>query len=426
VVDRAEDVSAALQERIRAFTSFYEQHAYLAYNLALRIACEPESAMRAVGRGFLSQVSERPVGLVPATVNAALKDAPSKPTPAGGGDAEAERMLAAVAELAAPERAALALADLADAGPDAIGAALGLDADQASKLLHRGREGFAARLGLPRAQADEAARDWLWAAPPNEIWEELYPRFHSTAERQVRRGHAEDTLALGVGGPSEEGVELAPVRRRRRPGAAVVGGRFRWSRRTRWELILPAAALVALGGAAATRLADRETRGGEGVPSSAPFDGGGVPGAAGSGASGTEGAGTRKSRQPLTPEQLDKLRLRELEQLSRYTRRQANRRLSTDDRAAAERGIRALRRAAERRLRAQQRREDVLREQLARERARSNAPPPPPAPRTRAPSRRAPSQTRQGPAPGSAPSTGERTQETCLLQEETGEYICPE
>src|SRR5205807_2229957 len=94
-----------------------------------------------------------------------------------------------------------------------IGAALGLGGDRAAKLLHRAREGFGARLGLPRPEADAASRDWMWAAPPVAIWEELYPRFHRTAERQARRGGAESTLILGGDLASEEVGAPAPSRR---------------------------------------------------------------------------------------------------------------------------------------------------------------------------------------------------------------------
>jgi hypothetical protein len=118
------------------------------------------------------------------------------------------------------------------------------------------------------------------------------------------------------------------------------------------------------------------------------------------------------------------LRLRELDQLNAYTKRQANKRLPLSQRNAAAHGIADLQRAADRRLQAELKREQALREQLARERAKAHAPPPPPppssAPRT-TPSSRPPAPKRQSTTPSrSGPNKG-----TCLLDQDTGQYICP-
>jgi hypothetical protein len=418
---QAEDFSAQLQSRIRGFTAFYEQHAYLAYNVALRIACEPEAATRAVHRAFLAQLDDRPGGLLPAAVAAALHEAPSRPEPDGAGDAQAAALLAAAAALSPPERAALAMSDLAHAGPDGIGEALGLDGEQAAKLLHRGREAFSARLGLPRTQADEAAGQWMWAAPPDTIWEELYPKFHQAVERQLRRGVGEQTLILAASSVTAP-AGGRPRRRSRR--------RLRWSRRPRWGIVIPLVAILVGGSAGA---AITLTSGGAGGHSE---NGPSYPGAAvapqsadsSAAVTGSDAKPVAKPHKPLTPAQLDKLRLRELRMLSKYTKRQADKRLSVDQRSAAARQIDELRREAQRRLRAQSKRDQAARDRLARERAKSKAPPPPaptaPTKTAPAPKRSAPKQESTGPS--GAPKNQDEADKTCLMDQDSGQYICPQ
>jgi hypothetical protein len=425
---RASDVPAQLHERIRAFTAFYEQHAYLAYNLALRVTCEVEPAMRAVQSAFLSQLDDRPKGLVPSVVEAALYEASSAPEASGAGDEEADALLCAIAQLAPPERAALALADLAHTGPDGIGAALGLGAERAAKLLHRAREGFGARLGLPRPEADAASRDWIWAPPPEAIWQELYPRFHRTAERQARRGASENTLVLGTAPASEEHAPAPTPRRRKLHVPHPLRRRWRQMLR-RWTLIVPAVVVVALAGAAAARLTGGSgaRHGSQGLSQPGGLDQAPVAGSSGA-APGANGPSVIPHRQ-LTPSELDKLRLRELQQLNAYTKRQADRRLSPAQRNSAAQGIADLQRAADKRLQAELKREAALREQLARAKAKSNAPPPPPPPPsshgTPARQPRRNTSTHQGTTPSNSPSSQQQVQKTCLLDQDTGQYVCP-
>lgn len=419
------EVSARLQERIRAFTSFYEEHAYLAYNLALRIVCVPELAMSAVQAGFLAQLQDRPAGLVAAVVDEALHEASSDVDPSGAGDVEAQRLMSAIAALAPAERAAVALADLTQAGPEAIAPTLDLEPDSASKLLHRAREGFAARLGLPRAEADQACRDWMWAVPPNAIWEELYPRFHQGTERHLRKGIGETTLVLG---PDAQGAPT-PARRPRSQRRRRLPWRIDRRSRSRRATILVGAAVLALAGVAVARLG---THGGTGGHRASSSQGPTLPASTATGnesgpASSVPGAGPIQPHKPLTPAELDKLRLRELRQLNRFTKRQANNRLSPAQRNDAARGIAGLQHAADHRLNAELRREQVLRDQLARERAKANAPPPPPppsAPRRRT-SKPSTSSTQTTPST-TAPSGGRHSNETCLLDQDTGQYICPQ
>jgi hypothetical protein len=137
-------------------------------------------------------------------------------------------------------------------------------------------------------------------------------------------------------------------------------------------------------------------------------------------------ADAAKPRKPLTAALLDKLRLRELRQLRDYTKRQADTRLPARQRRAAARRISAIERAARARLRAQQRREAVIRDREARQRARDQAPPAPASsPADRPP---APSQPRPRPqttTPSTPPANRDDAERSCLLDENTGQYICP-
>jgi hypothetical protein len=131
---------------------------------------------------------------------------------------------------------------------------------------------------------------------------------------------------------------------------------------------------------------------------------------------------------PFTAAELDKLRLQELAKLNEYTKRQANKRLAPAQRVAAATGIAELQRAADRRVSAELKREQALRDQLARERAKAKAPPPPPPPSSRTtpppPSSRAPS--RQTTGPSAPPKKKPDSKQTCLLNEDTGQYVCPQ
>jgi hypothetical protein len=197
--------------------------------------------------------------------------------------------------------------------------------------------------------------------------------------------------------------------------------------------VLVAAIIVGLGAAAATRMVSGGASGGDvrsGGSSGAPGAGvrGSTPPAPASAAGGVD-SGLVQPHKPLTPAELDKLRLRELNQLSDYTKRQANRRLTPSQRNEAGRGIADLQRAADKRLQAELRREQSLRDQLARSRAKAKAPPPPPRPGSPPTTNAAPTPRAQRPssdrrtAPSKAPS---KQQQTCLLDQDTGQYICPQ
>ncbi|HEX2085122.1 MAG TPA: hypothetical protein VHF89_05525, partial [Solirubrobacteraceae bacterium] len=108
------DEAARKHEQARRATSVYERHAYLVYNLALRIACERGAAERAAERAFVT-VLGRPdpdAEIVATAVRVAIEESPPQPRADGAGDAEASALLRATATLPAPQRAALALGGL--------------------------------------------------------------------------------------------------------------------------------------------------------------------------------------------------------------------------------------------------------------------------------------------------------------------------
>src|SRR3954454_19307054 len=120
-----QDLATVLQQRTRSFADLYERQAYLVYNLALRICCEPGAAARAAERAFLSPAPEHEL---PRTVVAiAVAEAPARPRADG---AAAQGLVA----LPAPQRAALALAGLADLDAAGVAAAMGIGEDAAAEL----------------------------------------------------------------------------------------------------------------------------------------------------------------------------------------------------------------------------------------------------------------------------------------------------
>lgn len=422
-----EDVSSDLQARIREFTGFYEQHAYLAYNVALRITGEPGAAGQTVERAFLRQLDSQPSGLLATLTDSALRESGCRFDLAAAGDPQAQSLMTAFSSLAPVERATLALLDLAGIGADGVGAALGVPAEQAAKLEEAGRAGFATALGLSREQADAAARDWMWAAPPNQIWESLYPQFHQTVERHLHRGATEQTLVLKPASASAPTKTSRGGRRRVRRSART---RPAWLRRLGGRPAVAAATVVlGLGALAGAQMLGGNTEGDDG-PSLYRQD-------AAESATGDDpapsdaatGESAAKPHKPLTAALLDKLRLRELRQLRKYTRRQADRSLPARQRRAATRRITAIERAARQRLAAQRRREAALRDREARERARSQAPPPPAptraAPATPTPRRETP-RPATDPAPTGPPASRDDADRSCLLDENSGQYICPQ
>src|SRR5436190_10875881 len=131
--------TAELQQRTRWLQSLYERHAYLVYNLALCITCAPEPARAAAEQAFMGQLDASEDELTTATARAALGNARGHRASGGAGGPDEDELLHAMATLTPSERAALALADLDGADPDAIASALKVDSSQAATLLERAR-----------------------------------------------------------------------------------------------------------------------------------------------------------------------------------------------------------------------------------------------------------------------------------------------
>jgi len=402
-----QDHSAPLQEATREFTRRYEQHAYLVYNLALRIACEQPVAIAAAERAFLEHALE-PASqdtLADAAVAAALASARRRPQPSGAGAAAEQALLSAVAKLVPADRAALALATLR-----------GTPADDA--VFER----LAAALGVPAYAARAACEDWLWAVPPGRLWEAMYPKFYRVAE-----------VALGADARDDEQptqVLRAPARRRR------IGRRLRFG----IALLLPA--VVTAGAIALPSVRDGDppreptfadvqaaTTPAPPATSVPPPVGGGAEAESG----GDEDDQVRPRRKPLTPRELDQLRRRELRMLELYTKRETDRRLSATERNFAARQVSLLRDLARRRAEADRRERELARaerrqarreRELARERRRAREDGDDPQPVQREP-RRSPA-TAPAPAPEeTAPRESEETQD-CLYNPDDGTYICQE
>jgi chemotaxis protein histidine kinase CheA len=209
------DRSSALQQGTREFAGLYERHAYLVYNLALRITVDREGAIDAACAAFLASLSasDGDAELPRLTVRRALPTARQTPTPEAAGDAEAQAMLRATAELPPPERAVLALVGLASADIPAVAAALETTEEAAGSLIERAWTSFAGVARLPLDRAREAYASWLWAEPPGELWERLYPSFYAQLVRRVNAGPAQPDP---VGAAAVAAVAAAAPRPRRR------------------------------------------------------------------------------------------------------------------------------------------------------------------------------------------------------------------
>lgn len=213
VIDR----STALQQGTREFAGVYERHAYLVYNLALRTTVDRAAAIDAASAAFLACLNsaDADAEIAPVTVRRALMLAKQTATPEAAGDAEAQRLLSRTERLPAPERAVLALEMLASADVAAIAASLETTEEAAAKLIERAWSGFARACELPLGPAKDAYRGWLWAEPPAELWELLYPSFY---EHLVRRVNAQNGDADASSGATAvlAGVAPRPSRSERR------------------------------------------------------------------------------------------------------------------------------------------------------------------------------------------------------------------
>lgn len=175
--------SSWIEQRADAFARFYEDHAYAVYNLSLRITCEEESASIASTRAFLSTGVDLDREAVIATaVSCALAQARKKPqVPEPIEDASGE-LLDALAGLAPPERAAIALASIEGLKSQALGLMLGIDTKQARDLLARSRRGTAKRLELTAKQLTARLASLPLVEPPSDMWGGLYARFYAALQ----------------------------------------------------------------------------------------------------------------------------------------------------------------------------------------------------------------------------------------------------
>lgn len=193
------DRSTALQQGTREFAGVYERNAYLVYNLALRITTDRSAAIEAACSAFLGSLSsgDADAELPAITVRRALPLAREKPDAEAAGDEDAQAMLRAGATLAAPQRAALALIGLSGADTARVAGVLETSEEAAASVTERAWEAFASALHTPVNAAQAAYRAWLWAEPPIELWERLYPSFYAELERRVSAG-ADDADAVTI------------------------------------------------------------------------------------------------------------------------------------------------------------------------------------------------------------------------------------
>ena len=398
--------------RLDELTRLYERHAYVVWNIALRTTLDDEAARAGARRAFTAQVSYPDEGRLALDAGRHAVDA------AGGVDARTveDPLLAATTHLAAVQRAVLALAELTDVPPSEVAAQLGIEVERERELRDRAYEQLGLLLGVTEADARAAYADVPWVEPPAELWQALYPELHGAVTQQAQAA-----------------AEPAPV-------AAVSTDRS--AARTRGRRRLRSGALAGIAALAIAGVA--WAAGGGGDDGSGASDAGtqgytGVPGSTDDAYSSDDAAQDESAESAtslLTPEELDKLRREEIEQLKRLTRRQADRDLPQQKRDRAARQVSELVKLAQARQRAAEERELALRRQLAREREarmrersrrqddQDQAPagePPPPEEK----------QTDEGRQPtGDEKSGGEGDRDPveteCLYDPSNGTYICPE
>jgi DNA-directed RNA polymerase specialized sigma24 family protein len=305
-----QDLSALLQQGTREYAKLYERHAYRVYNLALRTACSREGAIKAAEEAFLTQVARTGAegDLLRAAAKFAIRESDGDGAVAGAGGAEAEALLRATSRLPAPERAALALANLTGAATQEIGAVLELTDDAAGGVLTRAYEGLAAAMSVSPETAQTAYEAWLLAEPPAELWERIYPRFYTQLEKEAR-GQTGTRLGPTAGARRVAGgaVAKASARRERRRAR-------RAERESGRRLLRPRTLLViALLGTAAYGVLQYTGSRNDGAEFAALADGE-IPGVDAANAEDVARS-DGDPYDPLTPKELDKLRMQELKDL---------------------------------------------------------------------------------------------------------------
>jgi hypothetical protein len=396
--------------RLEELTSLYERQAYVAWNVALRTAISEAHAAGAARRAFLSQVAQPDEPR--AALDAARFAADSAPA-VDSRDIE-DPVLAATAQLAPAQRAALALDELAGAPGTRIAAALGIDAAAESEVRARAHEQLASLLGVSPGEAREAYSELPWADPPEALWTALYPELHGAVTQQARALARPEPPA-----PPHKRAWLRGV-----PRAALVAAGV---------LAVAGVAWAAMGGGdSGGDAGEGDTAGNAGLP--------GEPGSSSPPATGDAAEGAAAPEE-LSPEELNRLRQEELEDLERFTRRKADKSLPPRARRRAARKVSDLVELAQTRQRASERRELALRRALARERQarirernrredESGDSSPAPERDEQEPARQQPS--RQTPPPRQQPERRDEDkpadddQAECLYDAASGSYICPE
>lgn len=330
----AVDRTAALNRRTRDFSAMYERNAYVVYNVALRVCCEQQLAIDASKAAFLSRVAanEPEETLTAAVVSQSLAFAGDATTPSGAADPQDARLLEATSKLAPPQRAALALSSLADAGVVELATLLGLSIEAASRLGERALAQLGALLGTDAAGAQQAYKGWLWAPPPDQLWAELYPLFFTTTERLLREeeGSADAVPTTVLPALQPERKRRRWLRRTREPFAARVRrGPFRRTRavfaavpRLVYMLVL---LLLVAGGIAAAKTGQLDRLLGKHHRAATV-----------GGTFGGTSATTPANGSGLTPTKLDQLRMQELRQSEAYAQQLARQHASPSQQQLAQ------------------------------------------------------------------------------------------
>ena len=393
--------------RLDELTRVYERHAYVVWNVALRTTLDEDTSGDAARRAFAAQVPHPDEGRLPLDAARLAVDA------ATGVDARGveDPVLAATAHLAAVQRAVLALAELTDMPHAEVAANLGIEPEREQQLRDGAYEQLGVLLGVAGDDARAAYGDVPWAEPPAELWQAVYPELHATVTQQ--------------GQPAAEPTPASAVR---------TDGRVARRRRVRSGALAGIAVLAVAGVAwAATGGGDdngsgADTPGYSGLPASDddayPSDDG-APEETGESATSL-----------LSPEELDRLRREEIEQLKRLQQREGNQALPQRERDRAARKVSELVKLAQARQRAAERRELALRAQLARERQarmreknrdqeqQPEEAPPPPADHQQTETQDDGARQQTGGKKDGGDRDSDQTE--CLYDPDNGTYICPE
>lgn len=395
--------------RLDELTRVYERHAYVVWNVALRTTLDENTSGDAARRAFAAQVPHPDEGRLPLDAARLAVDA------ATGVDARGveDPVLAATAHLAAVQRAVLALAELTDMPHAEVAAKLGIEPEREQQLRDGAYEQLGVLLGVARDDARAAYGDVPWAEPPAELWQAVYPELHATVTQQGQP-------AAGPTPASAVRTDGRAARRRRVRSGALAGIAV---------LAVAGVAWAATGGGGdnGSGASDAGTPGYVGLPGSEGDDYSSDDG-------GQEGSGA-SATSLLSPEELDRLRREEIEQLKRLQQREDNQALPQRERDRAARKVSELVKLAQARQRAAERRELALRAQLARERQA----------RMREKNRDQEQQPEEAPPPadhqqtetqddGARQQTGgkkdagdpDSDQTECLYDPDNGTYICPE